>query len=127
MRIQLDTSSPAPLSAQLRDRLAARIRSGRLLPGDRVPPVRRLASELGLAPNTVARAYRELEVAGLLVGRGRRGTFVADRLPERPRDAAGALGLAAEAYARRARQLGASPEEALRAVRGALADDPATG
>ena len=127
MRIQLDASSSVPLSAQLRDRLAARIRAGRLLPGDRVPPVRRLASELGLAPNTVARAYGELKVAGLLVGRGRRGTFVADRLPEGPPDAAAALGRAAEAYARRARQLGASPEEALRAVRGAVGDDLTTG
>lgn len=120
MRIRLDPSSPTALSAQLRDGLAGKIRAGRLLPGDRVPPVRELATELGLAPNTVARAYRELEIAGLLVGRGRHGTFVAERLPEGTTGTAADLERAAGTYARRARQLGVSPPEALSAVRRAL-------
>ncbi|MGF1600013.1 MAG: aminotransferase class I/II-fold pyridoxal phosphate-dependent enzyme [Acidimicrobiales bacterium] len=58
-----------------------RIGVGHLLPGERVAPVRALAAELGLAPNTVAAAYRTLGERGVLVGRGRRGTFVADRPP----------------------------------------------
>jgi DNA-binding transcriptional regulator YhcF (GntR family) len=120
VRIRLDASSSTPLSAQLRDGLAAEIASGRLLPGDRVSTVRELAARLGLAPNTVARAYRELEAAGLLVGRGRHGTFVAERLPERPTRAAKELERAATAYARRARQLGTSRLDALAAVRRAL-------
>lgn len=124
MRIRLDPSSPTPLSAQLRSRLVAAIERGRLLPGDRMPPVRTLAADLGLAPNTVAKAYRELEAAGLLVGRGRHGTFVPDRLPTSA-DAAAELARAARAYARRAGQLGASPEEALRAARRALSQRPA--
>jgi DNA-binding transcriptional regulator YhcF (GntR family) len=121
VRIRLDPSSRVPLSAQLRDALAAGIERGRPGPGERVPPVRELALELGLAPNTVARAYRELERAGLLEGRGRRGTFVTDRLPD---PAEGRLADAAEAYARRARQLRVPDEEALRAVRGALRRRP---
>lgn len=119
VRITLDPSSRVPLSAQLRDALAAGIERGRPGPGERLPPVRELAAELDLAPNTVARAYRELERAGLLEGRGRRGTFVVDRLPD---PAAGLLADSAAAFARRARQLGISPEEALRTVRRALHD-----
>lgn len=56
-----------------------RITAGHLAPGQRLDPVRSVASELGLAPNTVAAAYRTLGERGLLVGEGRRGTFVADR------------------------------------------------
>ncbi|MEA2010842.1 MAG: GntR family transcriptional regulator, partial [Actinomycetota bacterium] len=52
-----------------------------LLPGDRLPPVRVLATELDLAPNTVAAAYRRLGERGIAIGRGRMGTFVADRPP----------------------------------------------
>jgi len=120
MRIRLDPSARRPLSEQLRDGIAARIASGRLAPGERVPPVRALAAELGLAPNTVAKAYRELESAGYLFGRGRRGTFVVDVLPGPPKEGEEALEDAARAFARRARRLGASPERALRAARRAL-------
>ena len=55
--------------------------AGRLGPGERLEPVRALASQLGLAPNTVASAYRTLTERGLVIGQGRRGTFVADRFP----------------------------------------------
>lgn len=120
MQLRLDPSSRAPLSAQVRDALAARIERGSLAPGERVPPVRELAATLSLAPNTVAKAYRELTAAGLLIGRGRSGTFVAERLPARPSDVKTRLAEAADAYARRARQLGASDAEAVRALRNAL-------
>ena len=81
VRIRLDPSARAPLSEQLRSALAARIASGRLAPGERMPTVRDLAAELEIAPNTVAKAYRDLASAGSIVGRGRRGTFVSERLP----------------------------------------------
>jgi DNA-binding transcriptional MocR family regulator len=58
-----------------------RVTEGALVPGDRLPPVRRLASELGIAPNTVAGAYRRLAEWGITIGRGRMGTFVTDRPP----------------------------------------------
>ena len=124
MRIRLDPSAHRPLSVQLRDGIAGRIASGRLAPGDRVPPVRELAAELGLASNTVAKAYRELESAGYLVGRGRHGTFVADVLPG-PANDAELLEDAALAFAVRARRLGVSPERALRAARRALREPTA--
>ncbi len=58
-----------------------RVADHELLPGDRLPPVRVLATELDLAPNTVAAAYRRLGERGIAVGRGRMGTFIADRPP----------------------------------------------
>jgi len=75
--LQLDPGSGVPPFEQLREHLLDRIRSGELAGGAKLPTVRGLASKLDLAPNTVARAYRELELAGVLETRGRNGTFVA--------------------------------------------------
>lgn len=68
--------SEAPY-AELKARLLERMRTGELPAGAKLPTVRALAEELGLAANTVARAYRELEQAGAVETRGRHGTFVA--------------------------------------------------
>ena len=106
-----------PPYAQVRDHVEASIRRGSLLPGDRLPPVRVFADQLGLAPNTVARAYRELEEEGWIVGRGRAGTFVSDRLPVRPAAPDTALARAAAAYLKRAEQLGFDRAAAARALR----------
>lgn len=122
MRIRIDPSSTIPLAEQLRGRLERLILSGSLGPGERVPTVRAMARSLDLAPGTVAKAYRGLEYEGLLIGRGRLGTFVAEELPERPTDAEDLLEQAARAYASRARQLGFDPSQALRRLRTELAD-----
>jgi len=106
VRITLDRSSPEPLSEQLSAAIAERIRRGSLAPGARLPTVRALAGELELAPNTVAKAYRALENQGLIVGRGRAGTFVTNRLPRRSPDRELRLGDAADAFVRRGKQLG---------------------
>lgn len=116
MRITLDQSSPEPLSEQLSAAIADRIRRGSLAPGARLPTVRALAEDLGLAANTVAKAYRALEEAGLVQGRGRRGTFVAERLPERLPDRERRLAEAADAFARRGSQLGFGAVELRRAL-----------
>ena len=92
------------------------VRSGVLVAGTRLPPVRSLAEQLGLAANTVARAYRELEAAGVIETRGRNGSFI------RPTGDANHR-LAQEAaigFADRMRQLGLSDEEAVALVREAL-------
>ena len=78
--LTIDPSLPAPLYEQLRDQLIEQINGGELAPGDKLPPVRQLAAELDLAPNTVARTYKELEAAGYLQTRGRNGTTVAEDL-----------------------------------------------
>ncbi len=120
MRITLDQSSPEPLSEQLSTAIADRIRRGSLAPGSRLPTVRALAEDLGLAANTVAKAYRALEEAGLVQGRGRQGTFVAERLPERLSDRERRLAEAADAFARRGSQLGFGAGELRQALERAL-------
>lgn len=74
--IVIDPSSPVPPFEQLRAQLVDAVATGELVAGERLPTVRRLAEDLGLAPGTVARAYRELEASGFIETRGRNGTFV---------------------------------------------------
>ena len=80
--IEIDHASAVPPFEQLRAGIAARIGDGSLPPGAKLPPVRSLAVSLGLAANTVARSYRELETAGFVETRGRGGTVVAPKLDE---------------------------------------------
>ncbi len=103
-----DPNSNTPLFEQLRATVIDAVRDGRLPAGTRLPTVRDLAVELGLAANTVARAYRELEGAGIVETRGRRGTFVAARDPTEA-----AMAAAARSYADTARALGLGKREAL--------------
>jgi DNA-binding transcriptional regulator YhcF (GntR family) len=77
LRVVVDLSAGEPPYEQVRAQLAGLIGAGKLLPGDRLPTVRALAADLGLAVNTVARAYKELEAAGLVETRRRAGTVVA--------------------------------------------------
>ncbi|HEX3300868.1 MAG TPA: GntR family transcriptional regulator [Actinomycetota bacterium] len=116
LRVQIRDGDGPPYR-QLIDGVRRQIERGTLLPGDRIPPVRTLAQELTLAPNTVARAYRALEEDGWIQGRGRAGTFVADRLPEQPSAVDAALASAADDYLRRAAQLGVDRDAAIRALR----------
>jgi DNA-binding transcriptional regulator YhcF (GntR family) len=118
--IDVDPTSPVAPYEQLRARVTELARAGALAPHTRLPAVRRLAVDLGLAAGTVARAYRELEAAGVVETRGRLGTFV---LPptDAPRDEARR---AAADFARRMADLGVTPDRALDLARAALADGP---
>lgn len=75
-RLTLDPDDPTPPYEQLRRQLADLITAGQLAPGDRLPPLRQLAGDLGLAVGTVARTYRELEQEGLLTSSRGGGTRV---------------------------------------------------
>ena len=114
-RIEIVPGGP-PASAQAREALRDLIDRGELLPGERLPTVRALAADAALAPNTVARAYRELEEAGYLEGRGRAGTFVVDEPPPVTGDAEAALADAADRYLVRAKQLGFDASAATHAL-----------
>jgi DNA-binding transcriptional regulator YhcF (GntR family) len=107
--LRVDSKAAKPLFDQLRSQLIEGIRDGRLPPGTRLPTVRELAGQLGLAVNTVARAYRELETAGILETRGRFGSFVARADP-----ADAAMAAAANTYVQTARTLGLDKAAALR-------------
>ena len=99
--LQVDADSATPIFEQIRVGVIEAVRDGRLPAGSRLPTVRELAAELGLAVNTVARTYRELETAGVVETRGRQGSFIARRGPT---DAA--MAAAARVYADAARALG---------------------
>ncbi|KNE78965.1 MULTISPECIES: GntR family transcriptional regulator [Streptomyces] len=122
LKVTVDPGSADAPYEQLRSQVADQARSGRLPAGFRLPTVRALAGQLGLAPNTVAKAYRALEADGVIETRGRNGTFVAAAGGGAEREAAAA----AQVYAQRVRRLGlnraealAAAEEALRAAYGA--------
>ncbi len=116
LSFRADPAVAAPAGQQLRERILADVQSGALPPGTRLPTVRALAEAAGLAPNTVAGAYRALDAGGVIEGRGRAGTFVS--LAARGDAAANA---AAHDFAERARELGLSDEDAVTLVREALA------
>jgi len=116
--LTVDPSSAQPPFEQLRTQIATRVTEGTLPAGAKLPTVRRLAEDLGLAANTVARAYRELEADGVIATEGRRGSFVRSRAlePGRDGDDADPSGpqAAATSYATAARRHGLTLEEATR-------------
>jgi GntR family transcriptional regulator len=111
--LRVDTSSAVPPFEQLRVQLLEQIEPGELPPGTQLPTVRRLAADLGLAPNTVARTYRELEQAGLVQTARRRGTVVAAPPLETRTDAH----RAADAFVRQMRALGLDTTDMVQLVR----------
>lgn len=82
MTFQLDTKSGVPIYRQIIEQVKYAIARGELEPGDRLPTVRQLAVDLSVNPNTVVRAYRELEIAGVLDTQQGSGTFVGRDRPE---------------------------------------------
>ena len=122
MLIEVDLASPVPPYEQVRGQLAGYVDAGVLAPGDRLPSIRQLANDLGVATNTVQRAYRELESQGLIQTRGRHGTVVLALTG----DADGtssitpAMRRAADRLAREAAAAGGGLDEVIRAARAAF-------
>ncbi|MCS5735297.1 GntR family transcriptional regulator [Herbiconiux daphne] len=117
--LRVDAASAVPPFEQLRAAIRDAVASGQLAAGVRLPTVRALAAELGLAVNTVARAYRELETDALIETRGRLGSFVATTgSPARQE-----LQAAARVFADRATTLGIDAAEALDLAAAALGVD----
>lgn len=114
----IDPGLPEPPYEQLRAQIEQQRASGELPTGYRLPPVRHLATELGLAANTVARTYKELEAAGLIETRGRKGSFVTGTAESAGKVAAAA----ARQYVATARSLGIRDDEALAILADALGE-----
>jgi DNA-binding transcriptional regulator YhcF (GntR family) len=112
----IDAHSATPPYEQVRAQVVAGALDGSLPAGTKLPTVRALADQLGIAPNTVARAYRELESAGAIETRGRSGSFVALSTDAAERT----LQEAAAGYAARSRSLGIDPARARAYVDAAL-------
>ncbi|MCK7623182.1 GntR family transcriptional regulator [Streptomyces sp. RS10V-4] len=116
LTITIDPAAAEAPFEQVRTQIADQARTGALPVGHKLPTVRGLAGELGLAANTVAKAYRALETDGVIETRGRNGSFVAAAGDAAEKEAAAA----AAAYARRAHRLGLDHAAALAAVTDAL-------
>jgi GntR family transcriptional regulator len=117
--LEIDPDAALPPYEQLRQQVTALVLGGALEPGARLPAIRQLAKDLGLAGGTVARAYRELESDGVVTTHGRHGTVVA-RPPRRATPPPELLD-AARRYADQASRANATLDDALTAVRVAFA------
>ena len=122
MILEIDTASATPPYEQIREQVTTMAATGVLPVGTRLPTIRQLAADLGLAAGTVARAYRELEVAGVIESHRRHGSFVrgAGRGGARAANGSGGLDAVARAFAVAVHQLGAGQLEAMEAVRRAF-------
>lgn len=114
--MKIDHESSVSLYEQVRAQIIEQIESGALIVGAKLPTVRKLATDLGVAPYTVARVYRVMENDGFLETRGRNGTLVKGNAGTAPE----ALQQLASAYATRAAELGIPAADALSFIHAAL-------
>lgn len=121
--IRIDHSSAVPPFEQVRQQIADLIRLGVLATGQKLPPVRQLAADLGLANGTVGRAYQELEAAGLVIAKRAAGTRVAPAASPSSHARAEALAARAHEYVLAGRRLGADDTELTDALVVALKAD----
>ncbi|MDY7106458.1 MAG: GntR family transcriptional regulator [Actinomycetota bacterium] len=119
--LQVDPNLHVPVYEQLRSQVARMVASGTLALGTRLPTIRQLASDLGLAKGTIERAYLLLEADGLVESRGRAGTFVRERATATAGiDPGEELAAVADTMAVAVLQLGITTDEAVVALRQAL-------
>ncbi|WP_432835920.1 GntR family transcriptional regulator [Dactylosporangium sp. CA-092794] len=114
--VTIDSTRPVPPYAQIRDQIADLVEAGGLAEGARLPSVRQLAGDLGLAAGTVARAYQELESGGYVTTRRGGGTRVARQPVAAPGRRSALIERHAREYVDSVRRLGADRAEAVAAV-----------
>lgn len=118
MHIHVTTTDGLPIYQQIVQQVKYLVASGRLQPHDELPPVRTLAEQLLINPNTVARAYRELEMAGILYKRQGAGTYVAQGgSPFAEHERRRVLSQRADSLLVEARQMGFGLEQVIALVR----------
>ena len=118
MQLHISANDGIPIYLQIVNQVKYLIASGRLTAGEEMPPIRVLAERLLINPNTVARAYRELETAGIVVKRRTAGTFVSDAgSPLARRERIKILTERIDALLAEARQLNVGIDEVLNMVR----------
>jgi GntR family transcriptional regulator len=118
VQIHISTSDGLPIYQQIVNQVKYLVASGRLKPGEELPPIRTLAERLLVNPNTVARAYRELETAGVVEKRRTAGTYVSDAgSPLARRERLRILTERIDALLAEARQMGVGTDELLRLIR----------
>ena len=118
MHIHISPHDGVPIYLQIVNQVKYLVASGRLAPGAEMPPIRTLAEQLTVNPNTVARAYRELETAGLVEKRRTAGTFVSDGgSPLARRERMKILAERIDALLAEARQMNVSSDEIVELLR----------
>ncbi|MEP7048429.1 MAG: GntR family transcriptional regulator [Ilumatobacteraceae bacterium] len=117
MILSVDPSRALPVYEQVREQIRRMVAAGTLQPGTRLPTIRQLAADLGLAKGTIERAYELLEHDTVIERHGRNGSYVSDVVRSTAHEMAVGLEAGAEALVIVARQLGADEEATLRAVR----------
>lgn len=122
---RLDADSGVPVYRQLIDQVAGAIASGSLIAGNQLPTVRQVAVDLAINPNTVMRAYRELEIRGILETQQGTGTFISSQKPKRPdADRQRQLTQLVSDFLARAGAAGFTVEELLEQINEPYADRP---
>ena len=117
MHIHLNTGDGVPIYLQIVNQIKYAVASGRLGTGDELPPIRVLAERLLINPNTVARAYRELEMAGIVEKRRTAGTYVSDQgSPLARRERMKILSQRIDALLAEARQMDVGQDELMKLI-----------
>lgn len=117
MQIHISPNDGVPIYLQIVSQVKYLVASGRLTPGQELPPIRVLAERLIVNPNTVARAYRELETAGIVEKRRTAGTYVSDQgSPLARRERMKILGQRIDALLAEARQMDVSLDDVVKLV-----------
>ncbi len=111
MLLRVDSDLPLPAYEQVREQVVRMVAAGTLEPGHRLPTIRQLAADLGLAKGTVAKAYELLESDSVIATRGRKGSFVLEPTRSPPVERVAGLADAAEALVVAAKQLGSTLDE----------------
>src|SRR5216684_7460397 len=118
MQIRISLTDGVPIYLQIVNQVKYLVASGRLAPEEELPPIRVLAEQLLVNPNTVARAYRELEIAGIVTKRRTAGTYVSDAgSPLARRERVKILTERIDALLAEARQLNVDVDELIHLVR----------
>jgi GntR family transcriptional regulator len=110
IEFHLDIRSGVPTYLQLVQQVKQAVRLGILRPGDQLPTVKEVVGGLAINPNTVLKAYRELDLEGIVEGRRGQGTFVAADLPSLPPDEVKTLRTSLERWVQRGRSAGLDDE-----------------
>lgn len=117
MILSVDPGRALPVYEQVREQIRRMVAAGTLAPGTRLPTIRQLAADLGLAKGTIERAYELLEGDDVIERHGRNGTYVSSTALAPTADVAADLAVAAEQFVVAARQVGADEAEAVAALR----------
>jgi GntR family transcriptional regulator len=119
LSFSLENNNGVPIYRQIINQIEYAILSKRMKPGDKLPTIRALAVDLKTNPNTIAKAYGELEIRGILVTQVGSGTFISDKKPETANGRKQKINEIFERFMTEMKALGASKKELMELVKGA--------